>query len=120
MWVKFGSAFMFLAVMLGAFGAHALKDKLSEYHLSVFQTGVLYQMIHALALFAVAWLTSVTSDPKVVMAGWFFIAGIVMFSGSLYCLAMTQIKFFGPITPLGGLSFLIGWGILFFSYYDKV
>lgn len=111
---------MFLAVALGAFGAHALRGKLSEYHLSVYQTAVLYQFIHALALFVVAWLTSVSSDPKVTSAGYFMVAGIILFSGSLYCLAVTHIKWFGPITPLGGVSFLIGWGLLFFSCYDHL
>lgn len=119
-WIKLGSLGMFLAVALGAFGAHALKGKLSEYHLSVYHTAVLYQLVHALALFVVAWLSTVSSDPKVSMAGCFLLAGIVLFSGSLYCLAVTQIKWFGPITPLGGVSFLIGWGILFFSYYDHL
>ncbi len=119
-WIKLGSLFMFLAVALGAFGAHALKGKLSDYHLSVYQTGVLYQMVHALGLFVIAWLSTVTADPKVATAGYFLVAGIILFSGSLYCLAMTQIKWFGPITPLGGVSFLIGWAILFFSYYDQL
>lgn len=118
-WIKFGHLFMFLGVALGAFGAHALKGKLSDYHLSIYQTGVLYQFIHALALFVVAWLSTVSADPKVSLAGYFLVAGIILFSGSLYALALTQIKWFGPITPLGGISFLIAWAILFFSCYDQ-
>lgn len=119
LWIKLGQLFMFTGVALGAFGAHALKEKLSEYYLGVYQTGVLYQFIHALALFVVAWLSTVSSDPKIAVAGSFLVAGIILFSGSLYVLALTQIRLFGAVTPLGGLSFLIGWGILFFSYYDK-
>ena len=119
LWIKLGQLFMFTGVALGAFGAHALKEKLSEYYLGVYQTGVLYQFIHALALFVVAWLSTVSSDPKIAVAGSFLVAGIILFSGSLYVLALTQIRLFFSVTPLGGLSFLIGWGILFFSYYDK-
>jgi len=119
-WIKWASFFMFLGVAFGAFGAHALKNKLSEYHLHVFTTGVLYQFIHAVGLFVVAWLTTHSSDPKINVAGIFFTAGIVLFSGSLYALAITQIKWFGPITPLGGVSFLIGWALLFISHYDHI
>lgn len=119
-WIKLGSLFMFFGVAFGAFGAHALKNKLSEHYLHVFTTGVLYQLIHALGLFVVAWLTTQSSDPKINLAGIFLSAGIVLFSGSLYVLAVTQIKWFGPITPVGGVSFLIGWAILFFSYYDHI
>ncbi|MBP9854651.1 MAG: DUF423 domain-containing protein [Candidatus Omnitrophica bacterium] len=120
MWIKFGSFFMFLSVALGAFGAHALKSKFTDYQMHVFTTGVLYQFIHALGLFIVAWLTTQSSDPKIQLAGIFFTAGIILFSGSLYALSVTQIKWFGPITPLGGLSFLIGWALLFFSHYDHI
>ncbi|MBZ0167365.1 MAG: DUF423 domain-containing protein [Candidatus Omnitrophica bacterium] len=118
-WIKFGQIFMFTGVALGAFGAHALKEKMSDYYLGIYQTGVLYQFIHALALFVVAWLSTVSTDPKIAVGGSFFVAGIILFSGSLYALAITQMKLLGAVTPLGGLSFLIGWGILFFSYYDK-
>lgn len=120
LWIKLGSGFMFFTVAIGAFGAHALKDKLSDYYLSVFQTGVTYQMMHALALFAVAWLSTVSTDPKIAAAGGFFVAGIILFSGSLYLLAVTQVKWLGAITPLGGVSFLIGWTLIFISHYDKI
>ena len=106
---------MFLAVGLGAFGAHALKEKLSAYSLDVYKTAVLYHFIHALGLFVVAWASTQTQDSKVYYAGIFFIAGIILFSGSLYLLSVTGIKWLGAITPLGGLSFLIGWGLLFLT-----
>lgn len=120
LWIKLGQFFMFAGVALGAFGAHALRGKLSDYHMGIYQTGVLYQFVHALALFVVAWLSTVSTDPKIAVAGALFVAGIFLFSGSLYALAITQLKWFGPVTPVGGLSFLVGWGVLFFSYYDKL
>src|SRR5687767_14568490 len=101
---KLGALVMFLGVVLGSFGGHYLKSTLSAYHLDVFKTGVLYQMFHGLALFVVAWLVTQTADPKIVYAGIFFLTGILLFSGSLYLLAITQIKWFGAVTPLGGLS----------------
>ncbi len=114
-WIKMGSLMMFCAVALGAFGSHMLRSKLSEHYFDVFQTGIFYHFIHALALFVVAWLATQGVDPKINMAGWCFTVGIVFFSGSLYLLATTQMKIFGPITPIGGLSFLAGWLLLFIS-----
>ena len=105
---------MFAGVALGAFGAHALRDKLTEHYMSVYKTAVLYQFVHALALFVVAWLSVYTSDNKVNIAGGFFIAGILLFSGSLFLLAITNTKWLGAITPLGGIAFLIGWFIILF------
>ena len=112
-WVKLASFLMFLAVALGAFGAHALKEKLSAYSLDVYKTAVLYHFIHALALFVIAWLSTQTQDPKIHYAGASFLAGIILFSGSLYVLSISGIKWLGAITPLGGLSFLIGWILIF-------
>lgn len=112
-WIKLGSILMFTAVALGAFGSHALRDKLTPYYLEVYKTGVLYHFIHALALFVVAWLSTVSADPKITWAGIAFTAGIVLFSGSLYVLSVTGIKWLGAITPLGGISFLAGWLLLF-------
>lgn len=103
---------MFLAVALGAFGSHALRGKITDYYLEVYKTGVLYHFIHALGLFVVAWLTTQSNDPKVNLAGIFFLAGIILFSGSLYALSITGIKWLGAITPLGGISFLVGWLLL--------
>ena len=100
----------FLSVAFGAFGAHALKERLSEYSLGVYQTGVHYQSIHALALIALAlWMQQVTKSESTL--GIWFTAGILLFSGSLYLLALTGVKMWGAVTPLGGLCFLIAWAI---------
>jgi len=111
------SIFGGLSVGTGAFASHALKDKLSERALEIFETAARYQMYHALALLLVALLINQTesSQPSLVIAGWAFIIGIVIFSGSLYALSLTDIKVLGAITPLGGLAFIIGWGTLAYS-----
>lgn len=106
---------MILAVALGAFGSHALKGKLTDYYLDVYKTAVLYHMIHALGLFVIAWMSTVSNDPKVNLAGFFLLAGIILFSGSLYVLSVTGIKWLGAITPLGGISFIVGWVLLFLA-----
>ena len=111
--MRWASLFMFLAVLLGAFGSHGLKSKLSEYAMGVYNTAVLYHFFHALGLFAVAWVSTQTTDPKVFWAGIFLASGIFLFSGSLYILAVTGTKWLGAVTPLGGLCFLIGWLLLF-------
>lgn len=104
-----GSLAAFLAVALGAFGAHGLKNRLSPEMLAVFEVGVRYQLCHALALLAVAWAVSRWPGPWVTASGWLFVAGIVVFSGSLYVLSLTGIRWLGAITPIGGLAFLAGW-----------
>lgn len=104
---------MFLAVALGAFGAHGLKNKLSPEMLAVFETGVRYQFYHALGLLFVGWLS--TFQPRANTAGWAFVLGIFIFSGSLYVLSLTGVRSWGAVAPFGGLSFLIGWSILVFS-----
>lgn len=102
-----------LSVAGGAFGAHALKGKLSESALSSFETGVRYQMYHALALLAVAFLISQYPEAKgLVTVGWCFIVGTILFSGSIYGLSLGGIKALGPVTPLGGVAFIVGWGLL--------
>lgn len=106
---------MFLSVALGAFAAHGLKSRLDAGMLSVFETGVRYQTYHALALFAVAWLLSRGPSRAVEWAGYCFLAGIAVFSGSLYALSLSGIRKFGAVTPLGGLLFLAGWAILAFA-----
>jgi len=115
LWVRIASAILFLGVALGAFGAHGLKNVLSEPMKAVYQTGVHYQLIHGLAIFVVAWLSAKTGQPTVGAAGWFFVAGVVLFSGSLYALSLSGIRLFGIITPLGGLCFLAGWACLFLT-----
>ena len=102
----------FLAVALGAFGAHALRSRLSPDMLAVFETGVRYQMYHVLALLLVAAILPRLGGWLVVTAGWLFVAGIVLFSGSLYLLALTGVTMLGAITPVGGLAFLAGWACL--------
>lgn len=116
-WAKVASILMFLAVALGAFGSHALRGKLSDYTLDVYKTAVLYHMIHALGLFAVAWLSTMVTDPKVNLAGIFMLVGIIIFSGSLYVLSVTGMKWLGAITPIGGLSFLAAWVLLFLAKF---
>jgi uncharacterized membrane protein YgdD (TMEM256/DUF423 family) len=99
-----------LAVALGAFGAHALKDRLVANLLANFETGVRYQMYHALALLAVAWAVTRWPDSNLsVAAGWLFVAGTVLFSGSLYVMALTGARWLGAVTPLGGVAFAVGW-----------
>ena len=101
-----------LAVAAGAFGAHGLRGRLDTELLAVFETAARYQMYHALALFAVAWAVRRWPESPAALAGWCFVAGIVVFSGSLYALALTGTRWLGAITPLGGLAFLAGWAIL--------
>lgn len=107
-----GGIMMFLAVALGAFGAHALKDKLTEDKLKTYQTGIQYHIAHGLGLVGLG-LTAAqfANDAQIVLAGWFLFAGILLFSGSLYALSLTGIRKLGAITPLGGLCFLAGWVI---------
>ena len=115
----FASAFSFLGVALGAFGAHALKQRLSPDALQVFEVGVRYQMYHAFALFVVAWAIH-TWNISAGAAGWSFVAGIVLFSGSLYALALSEITQLGMITPLGGLCFLLGWILLAWQVWKGI
>jgi uncharacterized membrane protein YgdD (TMEM256/DUF423 family) len=101
------------AVMLGAFGAHALRDRLDDYSRGVFETAVQYHFYHSLALLAVGLLA--VSQPQTAMlksSGWLFFIGILIFSGSLYLLSITGVRWLGAITPLGGLAFIAGWGCL--------
>ncbi len=99
----------FLGVALGAFGAHALRTRLSPDLLAVFETGVRYQMYHAFATFAAAWAFARWPRRVFGVAGGLFLAGIVVFSGSLYLLALTGERWLGAITPIGGAGFLAGW-----------
>ncbi len=105
-----GAINAFIAVALGAFGAHGLEDKLTPKYLEVWKTGVNYQMYHALGLFAVAMIAGqLPSSSLVSWAGWLMFAGIIFFSGSLYVLSLTNITVLGAITPIGGVAFLTAW-----------
>src|SRR5690606_5635952 len=99
----------FIAVGAGAFGAHALRARLAPDMLAVFETAARYQMYHALALLAVAWIAARWPGTAAMYAGWLFVAGTVVFSGSLYLMALTGARWLGAITPLGGAAFLAGW-----------
>jgi uncharacterized membrane protein YgdD (TMEM256/DUF423 family) len=108
-----GSVLGFLGVTFGAFGAHALRSRLSADMLAVFETGVRYQMYHVFAVLIVAAAIGHIGNARLLAtAGWFFVAGIVLFSGSLYTLALTGVGMLGAVTPFGGLCFLIGWASL--------
>jgi uncharacterized membrane protein YgdD (TMEM256/DUF423 family) len=104
-----GAVSAFVAVALGAFAAHGLRARLGADLLATFEVGVRYQMFHALALLAVAWAHARWPGAFVVAAGWLFVAGTLLFSGSLYVLALSGVRWLGAITPLGGLAFLAGW-----------
>ncbi|MDH3693924.1 MAG: DUF423 domain-containing protein [Gammaproteobacteria bacterium] len=113
LFILLGSLNATLVVMLGAFGAHGLKARLSQEMLAVFQTGVQYHFYHALGLFAVAFVASQFPDSTLVKwSGWTMLAGIVLFSGSLYILSLSGIRWLGAITPLGGLAFIVAWCLL--------
>lgn len=111
-WFATGSIMCGLGVILGAFGAHGLRERLTPEMLVVFETGVRYHLIHGLGLLAIAWAVSRWPDTYVNIAGYLFVAGILIFSGSLYVLAITGIRWLGAITPIGGVCLIIGWGLL--------
>lgn len=104
-----GSASALIAVGAGAFGAHALRARLTPEYLTVFETAARYQMYHALALLAVAGAISRWPGALPIYAGWLFVGGTVLFSGSLYLLALSGVRWWGAVTPLGGVAFLAGW-----------
>lgn len=110
-----GALFAGLAVVFGAFGAHALRSTLSAEDLATFEIGVRYQLAHALALFVVAWASTVWDAPVISMAGWAFTVGITVFSGSLYLLVLTDTRWLGAITPIGGVALIVGWALLFWA-----
>ena len=108
-WLALGALSAGIAVAAGAFGAHALRARLSTADLATFETGARYQMYHALALLAVAWVAFRSPSSAVQLAGWCFATGTVLFSGSLYLLTLTGTRWLGAITPFGGVAFLAGW-----------
>lgn len=107
--VAVGALSGFVSVAAGAFGAHALRARLAPDLLAAFETGARYQMVHALAIVAAAWVSSRAPGTAGPLAGWLFVAGTVLFSGSLYALALTGARGLGAVTPAGGLAFLAGW-----------
>jgi len=115
-----GAVSGFFAVAAGAFGAHALRARLAPDLLAVFETGARYQMYHALALLAVALLVGRWQVQQAVWAGWLFVAGTLVFSGSLYALALTGARWWGAVTPVGGVAFLAGWLLLAWAAATRV
>ncbi|MGC4116080.1 MAG: DUF423 domain-containing protein [Myxococcales bacterium] len=112
LFVALGALNGFLAVAAGAFGAHALKSRLSADLLAVFETGARYQMFHALGLIAIGLVFAARPSAMLTGAGWTMLAGIVLFSGSLYVLALSGVRALGAITPIGGVAFLVAWTLL--------
>jgi uncharacterized membrane protein YgdD (TMEM256/DUF423 family) len=113
-WSAVGAILMALAVALGAFGAHGLKDRLDAYSLSVYEKAVFYHFIHALGILLAASLarSNAITPARMARVGWLLLIGIVLFSGSLYCLAISGVRILGAITPLGGLAFIAAWVVL--------
>ena len=112
LWIVFGATYGLLGVALGAFGAHALRERLAPEMLRVWETAVQYQFWHALALLAVGALALRAPAPGVAWAGGGFALGVLLFSGSLYALALSGIRVLGAITPIGGVALLVGWAAL--------
>jgi uncharacterized membrane protein YgdD (TMEM256/DUF423 family) len=116
-WTAVGAALMALAVGMGAFGAHGLRDRLDVYSMTVYEKAVFYHFIHALGILLVALLArtgAITSVGQTRVA-WLLLIGIIVFSGSLYALAVTGVRMLGAITPIGGLAFIIGWLLLVYE-----
>ncbi len=111
-WFATGAALCGLGVLLGAFGAHSLKERLTPDMLAAFETGVRYHLVHGLAVMAVALAAARWPTTLITSAGWLFVAGIVIFSGSLYVYSITGMRWLGAITPVGGLCFTVGWLVL--------
>jgi uncharacterized membrane protein YgdD (TMEM256/DUF423 family) len=116
-WIGSGAAMAGLAVGFGAFGAHYLMQRLEPNELNIFEIGARYQMYHALALLAVGFFAIRVTTPLLNLAGFMFLGGTVVFSGSLYLLALTGTKWLGAITPIGGVLLLLGWGLFAFSAF---
>ena len=112
-----GSLFAALSVLLGAFGAHGLKNRLSMEDLAIFETAVRYQMYHALGILLMGVASFYLTEKLVSIPAYFLILGIIIFSGSLFLLVFTNLKWFGAITPIGGLCLIIGWLLLAYNIY---
>jgi uncharacterized membrane protein YgdD (TMEM256/DUF423 family) len=107
-----GAVLAGMGVIAGAFGAHGLRGHLTPELLGVFETGVRYHLIHALGLLAVAWAMTRWPGAATSTAGWLFLAGILLFSGSLYGLSLSGLRWLGAITPIGGVAWVVGWLVL--------
>jgi uncharacterized membrane protein YgdD (TMEM256/DUF423 family) len=116
---QIGAILAGLSVVGGAFGSHLLREKLSADFLSAFETGVRYQMYHALALIAIAWVHSRWPRVEIQIAGWCFVAGVALFCGSIYALVLSHHGWIGAVTPLGGLAFISGWALLFWGVWKN-
>ena len=115
-----GALFALLAVMAGAFGAHGLRGVIDERGLEVFQTAVTYQVYHSLALILVAILPVAGLSRRLLgIAAGFFVAGILLFSGSLYLLVLTDLRWMGPVTPVGGIGFMVGWILVLMAGFRR-
>lgn len=110
--IAVGAWTLFVGVGVGAFGAHALKDILGAEGRPIYETGVIYHLVHGLAILATGILQQIRKEGWLDRIGWLFLGGIILFSGSLYALAISGIKVLGAITPLGGVCFLLGWALL--------
>ncbi len=118
-WLIIAAVTGLLSVALGAFGAHALKSLLNEYGASIWETAVQYQMFHTIALLFVGIWQYVDKTANLDPAGWLFLIGMLLFSGSLYLLAVAQIKWLGAVTPFGGVAFLAGWGWMIYTFIKQ-
>ena len=116
-WIIIGSVFAALSVLIGAFGAHGLKSKISSEDLIVFEIGVRYQMYHSIGLIFLGIIGFNFPNEIIKISGYLFCSGILLFSGSLYILAITNLRWLGAVTPIGGFCFLLGWLILAFNVY---
>lgn len=123
--LQIGSIAALLAVVLGAFAAHGLQSKISPDQITVFQTGVRYHFFHTFGIFIIALLLQKKENPWLTKAAWSFVLGIILFSGSLYILScrewlgLVNWKWLGPVTPIGGLFFIIGWAFLFLANFKQ-
>ncbi len=112
-----GAVFAALAVIIGAFGAHALKDKVSSNDLSIFEIGVRYQMYHSLGIILLGLITNFIPNNLISPVAYFMLAGIFIFSGSLYLIVLFDIRWLGILTPIGGVCFIIAWLLLAYNIY---
>lgn len=119
LFTTFGATLGAVGIAAGAFGAHGLKARLTPEMLAVFETGVRYHLVHALALLAVAWASTRWESPVIRTAGWLFVAGILLFSGSLYAMCLTGVRMLGAITPIGGVAFIAGWLLLAWGAWTR-